>query len=123
LDCHQWRYDKQFGLILATQLVNEHGLDAAEFQQSYSAYNEPIIDFTTQLVGGNVRHGNDPLLGYAAGNVVAKEGPNKQVMPDKHKSKDKIDPMVALFMAHSGIIIPTDGPSGDFYEDNELEYA
>lgn len=84
-----------------TRCVNEWGVETYEFFQTCRKYNEPVRSFVECLRKGLIRHGSNPLLGWCADNLTVREDSAEYVMPAKAKSKDKIDPMVATFMAFS----------------------
>lgn len=83
-----------------TELTDE-GLSVFEFFQTCRNYNEPTKALLDALDGGRVRHGGDALLSWCADNVVLRTDSAGYVMPDKAKSSEKIDPIVALLMAIS----------------------
>ncbi len=82
-------------------LANDMGIDVFDFFQTTRKYNEPVQTFLTLLKNGNLLHDGDPVLSWAADNMVLKEDAAGLVMPDKNKSTEKIDPMVASLMALS----------------------
>lgn len=86
---------------VGTTLVDEHGLDVFEFTQTCGKYNEPTRELLTLLEDGRLIHGGDPLLAWAASNLVLKFDSRNYCMPCKQKSSEKIDPMVAAIMALS----------------------
>jgi phage terminase large subunit-like protein len=107
LECKQ-RYDlKTIALdpnnarSVATELVNARGLIVYEFYQTCRKYNEPTREFLRLLTEGLIQHGDDPLLSWAASNLILRHDASDYVMPAKHKSDDKIDPIVASLMAFS----------------------
>jgi phage terminase large subunit-like protein len=55
-------------------------------------------NFERSYMTGAFRHGNDPVLTWCASNLVARTDVNLNMAPDKKKSADKIDDMVALLM-------------------------
>lgn len=48
---------------------------------------------------GNIVHGGNPVLKWMAGNVVMRQDPAGNIKPDKEKSVEKIDGIVASIMA------------------------
>ncbi|WP_157605225.1 terminase large subunit [Schlesneria paludicola] len=80
-------------------LVNNMGMSVFDFGQNCQSYNEPIREFLTALGEGRILHDNDPVLAWAADNLVLRTNPAGLVMPDKEKADEKIDPIVAAFMA------------------------
>ena len=84
-----------------TELVNDHGLSVFEFFQTTRNYNEPLRKLLDLLDGSKCRHGGNALLAWSADNVVLKTDAAGNVMPDKQRSAEKIDPIVSLCMAIS----------------------
>ncbi len=93
-------------------LVNDLGLTVYEFFQTCRKYNEPVREFLRQLADKKIAHGGNPLLQWAASNMVLKNDSLDNVMPAKGDSSEKIDPIVALLMAFSeALFAERDGPS------------
>lgn len=84
-----------------TELQNEHGVMTYEFFQTCRRYNEPVRSMLDALEDGRVRHGGNQLLAWTADNVILKQDAAQNVMPDKAKSTEKIDTIVAALMALS----------------------
>ncbi len=80
-------------------LVNHMTIESFDFAQSAANYNEPLREFTKALAEGRILHGDDPVLGWAADNLLLRTNSTGLVMPAKDKSIDKIDPIVAALMA------------------------
>ena len=51
------------------------------------------------ILQGRLAHGNHPVLTWMADNLVVREDPAGNIKPDKEKSTERIDGMVALAMA------------------------
>ena len=120
---HQWRFDPKNALQIGQNLTNRYGKLAVEFPQHHNRYNEPLRELMKQIVDGNMWHDGDQVLAWAVDNAVGKKNGGGQIMPDKERSKDKIDPFVAMVMAFSGVMAGLDEPvhRGDYYETNALE--
>lgn len=56
-------------------------------------------------IEGNLAHGNDPVLNWCASNIVARTDPNMNTAPDKRKSPEKIDDIVALLISISTMLM------------------
>jgi len=100
-DVRSLALDPNNARAIATRLVNEHGMEVFEFFQTCAKYNEPIQEFLSRLESGDIFHAGDGLLGWSANNLVLKTDSRDYSMPAKQKSREKIDPMVATFMAFS----------------------
>jgi len=98
-DIRQIGYDPWNARHLAQQLQDEDGLPMIEFRQGYVSMNEPTKHFERLLMSGDLRHGGNPVLRWMAGNATARTDPSGNIKPDKARSKEKIDGIVASVMA------------------------
>lgn len=89
---------------VGVHLVNTLDVRVFEFYQTCRKYNEPIREFLRALEESRIIHGGHPILGFAAANLVTKADAQDYVMPAKNKSVEKIDPIVAAFMAYSELL-------------------
>ena len=83
---------------LATELADE-GLRVAGMGQGFLSMAAPMKEFERRLLRKAIRHGNNPVLNWMAGNVSVKMDPAGNLKPDKSTSQGKIDGIVALVMA------------------------
>lgn len=72
-----------------------------EVPQNYKFLSEPIKQFRMNVYERKVLHSNNPLLNIAVNNAVIKYDNNRNVMLDKQKNREKIDPIVATVTAFS----------------------
>jgi phage terminase large subunit-like protein len=93
-------YDKWNALWIANKLA-EDGFKTTPVQMNYSTMNEPMKELMGMVLEKKLEHYGDPVLSWNAGNVAATTDPNGSIRPDKDKSKEKIDGIVALIMALS----------------------
>ena len=96
-------YDKRFAQQMALNLQGA-GIRMVDTPQGFQL-NEPIKKLAEQVVGGRLNHLENPLLAWAASNVVVRHGRNREVRLDKDKATEKIDPIAALVMAASRAIV------------------
>lgn len=97
-----WAYDPHTSRDFAQSLEPE-GLECFKFYQNAGMWTEPLTVFLRDLKRGRIHHDGNGLLAWAAGNLVtvnASKRSSIQCMPDKGNSPDKIDPIVAVIMAH-----------------------
>lgn len=97
----------------ATQTVQdlqEEGLKMVEFIQGPKSYHPAMQALESYYIAGKLAHGGNPVLTWNAANIVARKDVNLNMAPDKKRSADKIDGMVALLMA-VGMFVRTGGPS------------
>lgn len=82
-----------------TDMENE-GYTVVEIRQGMMTLGGPTKDFRDQVYSGNVIHDNNPVLTYAVGNAVIKMDHNENIMLDKAKSTQRIDPIASVINAH-----------------------
>jgi len=92
----------------ATKLENEYALTSVVFAQTPARYNEPLREFLQALQEGRIIHGGNPLLEWSAKNMAIKTNSQGYRMPEKERSSDKIDPIVAVIMALSEAMFATE---------------
>jgi phage terminase large subunit-like protein len=92
-------YDPREAEYLMQSIREQVSCPVVEMTQSAAVLSEPMKEFEAQYLTGNILHNGDPILAWAAGNVVLKEARNKLYYPSKENVKSKIDPMVAAIMA------------------------
>lgn len=86
----------------ATQLaleLQQAGLPMEKFIQGTRSFTPAMQALERAYVPGNLSHGGDPILQWNAANMVVRYDVNKNRAPDRKRSADKIDGMVALLMA------------------------
>lgn len=77
-------------------------LDRVEkFGQNYQNYSPAMNDFERRIALRKLVHDGNPALRWMAGNVAVKQDGDGKIKPDKEASGDKIDGIVAAFMALS----------------------
>ena len=77
----------------------DEGLQVAGMGQGFLSMAAPMKEFERRLLRKAIRHGNNPVLNWMAGNVSVKMDPAGNLKPDKSTSQGKIDGIVALVMA------------------------
>ncbi|MCA9011528.1 MAG: terminase large subunit [Planctomycetaceae bacterium] len=87
---------REFG----TQLM-ARGFKVYEFDQTCRSYNEPMRKMLELLEAGQLIHGDDPLLSFAASNLITFTNSEGLTRPSKQSSPEKIDPIVAGIMSLS----------------------
>lgn len=86
----------------ATQMVQNlegMGFTVVPFGQGYKDMSPPSKELYKLLMEGKINHGGHPVLKWMAQNVVMHQDPAGNIKPDKEKSVEKIDGIVATIMA------------------------
>lgn len=91
-------YDPWNSSVVATKLV-EKGVNMQMFTQTISNFAAPTKEFERIVGLGIVDHYDNPVARWMLSNVVIKEDVNGNRRPDKSKSSEKIDGIVAAIMA------------------------
>src|SRR5262245_30696180 len=105
----------------ATQLAGELQADGAPmvaFRQGFASMAAPTRELERLILDGKVRHGGHPILRWQASNVAVAQDAAGNMKPDKARSRDRIDGVVALIMALGRLGVVT-GP-GSAYSDHRL---
>lgn len=77
-----------------------------QFIQGTKSYHPAMKDIEEHYVTGRLAHAGAPVLAWCASNLVARRDANLNTAPDKKSSFEKIDDMVALFMARGTSLAP-----------------
>jgi phage terminase large subunit-like protein len=98
----------------ATQFVQnleDYGYLPVEIPQRLGILSEPTKDFRGQVYAGKVMHDNNPVLTWALNNAITKMDHNENIMLDKKRSRDRIDPAAAVITAHARAMVNENGES------------
>lgn len=98
-DIQETAYDPWNATQLALQLQDEDGFRMVEYRQGWKTMNEPMKYTLALIRKGDMRHGGHPVLREQAKNLAAKIDASENMRPDKKGSSERIDGMVAVFMA------------------------
>lgn len=114
-------YDPWNATQIATELGDEDGFQMVEMRQGFKTMNEPMKEVLRLVLLGALNHGNNPVLTWMASNIVAKLDPAGNIKPDKEKSGEKIDGLVALIMA-IGRAMVQGPPPRSVYETRGIDF-
>lgn len=82
------------------QDMDKEGYTPVEVRQGIKTLGGPTKDFRDQVYMGNIIHDNNPVLTWAISNAVTKADSNENIMLDKAKSTERIDPIASVINAH-----------------------
>jgi phage terminase large subunit-like protein len=108
-------YDEWNATYLVTRLMDE-GLPLQRFVQGARSFNPAMKSLEHTYMTGKLRHGGDPVLQWNASNLVPIADANMNLKPDRKRSADKIDGMVALLMCFGLAETDTVGDVAGFLE-------
>lgn len=80
------------------QNLEDMGLTMIPFGQGYKDMSPPSKELFKLMMEGRIQHGGQPVLKWMSQNVVMRQDPAGNIKPDKGKSIEKIDGIVAFIM-------------------------
>ena len=116
-DIREIAYDR-WGAAQMRQNLEDDGFTVVQTGQGYATMTAPTKEMLGLVISKRLRHGGHPVLRWMADNLVVRTDPAGNLKPDKEKSRQKIDGMVALIMAISRAVI--DGSGRSVYEDEGI---
>lgn len=96
--------------------IEEQGITAVPIRQGFQSLHAPSKKLMELILTGKLAHGNNAALNWMSGNVVVLIDPAGNIKPDKSKSTEKIDGIVALIVALArAMVVPiSSAPSFGF---------
>jgi phage terminase large subunit-like protein len=101
-DIREIAYDRWNATQLVQQLKDEDGFTMVPFGQGYGSMNAPTGELLAMIRDGRLQHGGHPGLTWMADCMSLKQDPAgniKPSKPDRAKTSNRIDGMVALAMS------------------------
>jgi phage terminase large subunit-like protein len=91
--------------------VQELDLTVAEFGQGFASMAAPVKELKRAILGGQFRHGGNPVLRMCFGNVVAVKDDAENEKFTKERARGRIDGAVGSAMAIGRVLASDAGPS------------
>lgn len=89
----------RWGAFQVSQQLEAAGFTMVGFGQGFASMSPPTKELLRLVLDGKLAHGGHPVLRWMADNMVVSTDPAGNVKPNKEKSREKIDGMVAGIMA------------------------
>jgi phage terminase large subunit-like protein len=89
----------RWGAFQVSQALQGLGFEVLGFGQGYVSMSPPTKELLRLVLSGNLIHGGNPVLRWMADNLVVSTDAADNVKPNKKKSREKIDGVVAGIMA------------------------
>jgi len=121
-DIKELAFDK-WGATRIQTTLQEMGPDddwLVQFRQGFASMSGPSKDLERLLLQGMLEHGGHPVLTWMADNVVTLTDAADNIKPDKKRSRERIDGIVALIMA-LGRALAHKKKDRSKYEDTKLQ--
>jgi len=80
------------------QELSAEGFEILDMGQGIASMSAPAKEFERLIHAGLLRHNNNPVLNWMAGNVSVEVDGGGNIKPSKKKSSDKIDGVVSAIM-------------------------
>lgn len=120
-DIQEVAFDRWGATKIQTDLMEKGGEDwLVQFGQGYVSMSPPMKELERLILEHKLAHGNNPVLTWMANNLVVRQDPAGNLKPDKEKSTEKIDGIVALLMGLDRALRHEE-PKKSLYEDRGLE--
>lgn len=97
-DLQSTAYDRWNASQTIIDLQNE-GMECSPFGQGYGSMGAPTKEFEKIVLTQKLEHFGNPVLRWMMSSTVVKTDPAGNIKPDKEKSVQKIDGIVASIMA------------------------
>ena len=91
-------YDRWGASQLVIDLTNE-GVPMSPFGQGFRSMSAPTKELEKLILGSQIIHNGNPVMNWMLSNIAIQEDPAGNIKPNKAKSTEKIDGLVALIMA------------------------
>lgn len=95
----QMAFDPWNATSVTNKLQQVSSVELVEFRQGYVSMNPAMKTLEVAVARRTINTGGNPVLAWMADNLVASMDPAGNLKPDKGKSRERIDGMVALIMA------------------------
>lgn len=119
-DIKELAYDR-WGATQLIQDLQDQGMNVIPFGQGFASMSPPTKELLNLVLANRVRHGGHPVLRWMAGNMVVRQDPAGNLKPDKSRSTEKIDGMVALIMGLDRATRKLDESDRSAYDDKDKE--
>ncbi len=111
-------YDRWGATQLITQLTSE-GCKCVPFGQGYQSMAAPTKEWEKLVLGRKIAHNGNEVARWMMGNISVRLDPAGNMKPDKSKSTERIDGIVAAIMALGRAMVTPQ--RGSVYDEGELK--
>jgi phage terminase large subunit-like protein len=110
----QISFDRWNSTDIVTNLTDD-GFEMVRVGQGFGDMAAPTKRLLELVLAGELAHDGNAVLRWMASNVIVKMDPAGNCKPDKSKSREKIDGIVGLIMAVTGVMGANDSTAGVFF--------
>jgi len=106
----------RWGAFQISQDLAGAGFTMVPFGQGFASMSGPTKELIRLVMARKLAHGGHPVLRWMADNMVLRQDPAGNLKPDKQKSRQKIDGLVATIMGLDRAIRREAKPTKSVYE-------
>ena len=110
----------RYGAARVYTEMEEYGLTMVQMGQGYLSMSGPAKELERIALSGLLSYGAQPMMRWMGHNVIVTQDPSANIKPDKAKSREKIDGVVALIMALDRSMRHSGKPSRSVYEERGM---
>ena len=118
-DIREVAFDR-WGAVHMSQNLEDAGFTVVPFGQGFKDMSPPSKELMKLSLEGRIRHGGHPVLAWMVDIIHVRTDPAGNIKPDKQKSTEKIDGVVATIMALDRAIRRGSQPTGSVYDTRGL---
>ncbi len=89
----------RWGAFQVSQTLEAAGFTMVAFGQGFASMSPPMTEFMRLIMNKKIMHGGNPVLRWMADNLIVSTDAAGNIKPDKAKSREKIDGIVATVQA------------------------
>jgi phage terminase large subunit-like protein len=105
--------------VVNQQLAAEDGLKCVEVPQNMATMGPVSAEFERIVTAGNVRHEQNPALGWMVGNAITVTDSNENFRPVKKRAKGRIDGLIACLIAQQRLSVGNAPTAKSYYDTHE----
>lgn len=118
-DIREIAFDR-WGAVQMSQNLEDAGFTVVPFGQGFRDMSPPSKELMKLALEGKLAHGGHPVLSWMVDNIHVRTDPAGNIKPDKQRSTEKIDGVVATIMALDRAIRGGGQTSGSVYDGRGL---
>lgn len=119
-DIREIAFDR-WGAVQMTQNLDAMGFTVVQFGQGFRDMSQPSKELMKLVLEQKIAHGGNPVLRWMMDNVTVRVDPSENIKPDKQRSTERIDGVVALIMALARAILNGKN-GGSVYDTRPMQF-
>jgi phage terminase large subunit-like protein len=121
-DISEVGFDPHNSSQIVTNLMQD-GFTMVEVRQGMLTLSPPTKELERLVLKGDLRHGGHPILTWCASNVIVESDAADNIKPNRKRSKEKIDGIIALIIALSRSILDREDERPEYLSSGMLSVS